>query len=68
MVTDNASTMIDLSDEFRTFQKYLRSHDSFCDLVKDLLKQFKFMGEIDYYYTLHIVREDVPDHDVLQTK
>ena len=67
-ITDNARTMIDLEDEFGTFQKYLRSHDSFWDLVKDLRKQFKFMGEMGCYYWLYIVGEDVPDHDVFQAE
>ena len=36
--------MIELDEEHGSFQKYLRSHDSFWDLVKDLRKQFKFFG------------------------
>ncbi len=67
-ITDNGRKMIDLEDEFGTLQKYLRSHDSFWDLVKDLRKQFKFMGEMDCYYWLYIVGEDVPDHDVFQAE
>jgi len=67
-ITDNARTMIDLEEEFGTFQKYLRSHESFWDLVKDLGKQFKFMGEMGCYYWLYIVGEDVPDHDVFQAE
>ena len=35
-ITDNARKMIELDEEYGSFQKYLRSHDSFWDLVKDL--------------------------------
>jgi len=28
-ITDNARRMIEIDEEFGTFQKYLRSHDSF---------------------------------------
>ena len=65
-ITDNARRMIELDEEYGSFQKYLRSHDSFWDLVKDLRKQFKFMGEMGCYYWLYVVGEDVPDHDVFE--
>jgi len=67
-ITDNARKMIELEDEFGSFQKYLRSHDSFWDLVKDLRKQFKFMGEMGCYYWLHVVGEQVPDHEVFEAE
>ena len=67
-VTDNARRMIELNDEHGTFQKYLRSHDSFWDLVKDLRKQFKFMGEMGCYYWLWVVGEDVPDHATFEAE
>lgn len=67
-ITDNARRMIELDDEFGSFQKYLRSHDSFWDLVKDLRKQFKFMGEMGCYYWLYVVGEDVPDHDQFEAE
>ena len=35
-ITDNARKMIELDEEYGSFQKYLRSHDSFWGLVKDL--------------------------------
>lgn len=67
-ITDNARRMIELEDEYGSFQKYLRSHDSFWDLVKDLRKQFKFMGEMGCYYWLYVVGEDVPDHETFQAE
>lgn len=67
-ITDNARRMIELEEEFGSFQKYLRSHDSFWDLVKDLRKQFKFMGEMGCYYWLWVVGEDVPDHETFEAE
>jgi 3-methyladenine DNA glycosylase Tag len=67
-ITDNARKMIELEDEFGSFQKYLRSHDSFWDLVGDLRKQFKFMGEMGCYYWLWVVGEDVPDHETFEAE
>lgn len=67
-ITDNARRMIELDEEHGSFQKYLRSHDSFWDLVKDLRKQFKFLGEMGCYYWLDVVGEDVPDHDAFEAE
>tara|TARA_B110000914_G_C15258986_1_gene352104 strand:+ start:66 stop:287 length:222 start_codon:yes stop_codon:yes gene_type:complete len=50
VIIDNSRRMIELDDEFGSFQKYLRSYDSFWDLVKDPRKQFKFTGEMGCYY------------------
>ena len=43
-MVSNAQRMLELDSEFSGFQKYLRSHDDFRALVKDLRKQFKFLG------------------------
>jgi 3-methyladenine DNA glycosylase Tag len=67
-ITDNARRMIELDEEHGSFQAYLRSHESFWDLVKDLRKQFKFMGEMGCYYWLYVVGEDVPEHDVFEAE
>ena len=67
-ITDNARRMIELDEEHGTFQAYLRSHDSFWDLVKDLKKQFKFLGDMGAYYWLYVVGEDVPTHDQFETE
>ena len=49
-ITDNARRIIELDEEYGTFKKYLRSHDSFWDLVRDLRKQFKFLGDMGAYF------------------
>jgi DNA-3-methyladenine glycosylase I len=59
----NAQTCIDLEDEFGDFKKYLRSHDDFEALVKDLRKQLKFLGETGIYVFLYVVGEKVPSHE-----
>ena len=65
-VVSNAQTLLDLDSEFGGFQKYLRSHGDFPSLVKDLRKQFKFLGEMGCYYYLHVVGEEVPPHEEWQ--
>ncbi len=67
-ITDNARRMIEIDEEFGTFQKYLRSHDSFWDLVRDLRKQFKFLGDMGAYYWLYVVGEEVPPHDQFEAE
>jgi DNA-3-methyladenine glycosylase I len=60
-VVDNANRIIALEREHGSFKKYLRSHDDFEALVKDLRKQFKFLGDMGSYLFLYSVREKVPD-------
>jgi 3-methyladenine DNA glycosylase Tag len=67
-ITDNARRMIELDEEYGTFQKYLRSHDSFWDLVRDLRKQFKFLGDMGAYYWLYVIGEDVPPHEQFEAE
>jgi 3-methyladenine DNA glycosylase Tag len=55
--------VLDLDDEHGGFQNYLRSHDDFGALVKDLRKNFKFLGDMGAYYFLYVVGEQVPDHE-----
>lgn len=62
-VIDNARKMIDLDEAHKGFRKYLRSHGGFEGTVKDLRKQFRFMGETGCYYFLWVVKEEVPDYD-----
>jgi len=62
-VVSNAQKLLELDAEFGGFQKYLRSHEDFPGLVKDLRKQFKFLGEMGCYYYLYVVGEEVPDHE-----
>jgi len=65
-VVSNAQRLLDLDSEFGRFQKYLRSHGDFPALVKDLRKQFKFLGEMGCYYYLYVLGEKVPPHDEWQ--
>ena len=65
-VVSNAQRLLELDSEFGGFRKYLRSHGDFPSLVKDLRKQFKFLGEMGCYYYLHVVGEEVPPHEEWQ--
>ena len=55
--------MIDLDEEHGGFKNYLRSQDSFELTVKDMRKQFKYMGDMGCYFFLYVVGESVPDHE-----
>ncbi len=60
----NARRMLDLEKEHGSFQAYLRSKgDDFNALVKDLRKNFKFLGDMGAFYFLYVVGEKVPDHE-----
>jgi 3-methyladenine DNA glycosylase Tag len=59
----NAETMLELDEEYRSFRRFLRSHDDFEALVKDLRKQFKFLGDHGAYRFLWIVGEQVPSYE-----
>lgn len=63
---NNAQRLLELDSEFGGFQTYLRSHENFPSLVKDLRKQFKFLGEMGCYYYLYVVGEEVPPHEEWQ--
>jgi len=45
------------------YKKYLRSHNDFKATVKDIRKQFKFVGEMGSYYFLYVIGEEVPPHE-----
>ncbi|MEE8159208.1 MAG: DNA-3-methyladenine glycosylase I [Dehalococcoidia bacterium] len=62
-IVGNARRMLELDKSHGGFRNYLRSHDSFEDTVKDLRKQFKFLGETGSYYFLYVVGEEVPAHE-----
>ena len=62
-VVQNARRLIELDSEFGGFQKYLRSHEDFAAVVKDLRKNFKFLGEVGCYFFLYAVGEEVPPHE-----
>jgi 3-methyladenine DNA glycosylase Tag len=59
----NAVTLLELSDQHRSFRRYLRSHDGFEDLTKDMVRNFKFLGDTGAYYVLWVVNEKVPSYE-----
>lgn len=61
-IVDNARRLIDLEEAHRGFRNYLRSHGGFDETVKDLRKNFRFMGETGCYYFLYVVGEPVPEY------
>ncbi len=62
-IVNNAQKMIDLEDEYGTFQKYLRSQGDFDATLTTIRKDFKFMGPTGIYYFLWVVGEKVPPHE-----
>ena len=62
-IVGNARRMIDLDEEHDSFKDYLRSHGDFDATVKDLRKQFKFLGEMGCYHFLYVVGEEVPSYE-----
>jgi DNA-3-methyladenine glycosylase I len=59
-IIENANRIVQLEREHGSFRTYLRSHDDFDALIKDLRKQFKFLGDMGSYLFLYTVREKVP--------
>lgn len=59
-IVHNAQRIVELDKEHNGFQNYLRSHGGFEATVKDLRKQFKFLGNMGCYYMLSVVGEEVP--------
>ena len=62
-IVHNAQRIIELDTEYGCFINYLRSNDDFYAVVKDLRKQFKFLGDTGCYFFLYVVGEQVPPHD-----
>ena len=62
-IVGNAQRIIDLDEEHGSFKDYLRSHADFDATVKNLRKQFKFLGETGCYVFLYVVGEEVPPYD-----
>ncbi len=59
-IVHNAQRIVDLDAEHGDLQGYLRSHGDFEATVKDLRKQFKFVGDVGCYHFLYVVCEEVP--------
>ena len=57
---DNAKQMLALDREYKSFQAYLRSHDTYEALTADLRRKFKYVGDVSAYYYLYRVGEKVP--------
>jgi DNA-3-methyladenine glycosylase I len=62
-IVSNAQRLLELDKTHGVFQNYLRSHGSFEELVKDLRKQFKFLGDMGVYHFLWVIGEDVPSYE-----
>jgi 3-methyladenine DNA glycosylase Tag len=62
-IVHNADRMVELEQQHGSFKKYLRSHGDFDALVRDLRKQFKFLGDMGCYYFLYVVGERVPPYE-----
>jgi DNA-3-methyladenine glycosylase I len=60
---DNAQTMIELDAEHRGFRRYLRSHEDFDATVRDLKRNFRYIGDNGAYHFLYVVGEPVPAHE-----
>ena len=65
-IVGNARRLIELDEGHGSFRDYLRSHDGFDETVKDLRRQFKFLGDTGCYYFLYVVGEKVPSHEEWQ--
>lgn len=57
---ENAKTLLRLEREHAGFANYLRSFETYDELVTDLRRQFAFLGELSAYYVLFRVGEPVP--------
>ena len=64
----NAATMLELEREFGSVRAYLQSKPDFWDLVKDMRKRFKHVGDFGAYYFLYVVGEPVPANDEFRAK
>lgn len=67
-IVGNAYHILELDRKYGSFQKYLRSFNSFEELTKDIRKQFKFLGEMGAYYFLWVVSEPVPSYEDWSSK
>ena len=58
----NAQRLIELDEEYDGIRNYLRSHGDFYAVLKDVRKQFKYMGDTGTYYWMYVLGEQVPDY------
>ena len=62
-VVSNAKKIIELDQEFGSFQKYLRSHGDFDATINAIRKDFKYMGPSGIYIFLYVIGEEVIPHE-----
>lgn len=62
-IVSNAQRMLELEDEYGSFQHYLRAHGDFDGTLTAMKKDFKFMGPTGCYFILYVVGEEVPPHE-----
>ncbi len=62
-IANNARRMLELDGTHDGFRNYLRSHAGFEELVKNLRKQFKFLGDMGACHFLWIAGEEVPPYE-----
>ncbi len=58
----NAQRLIELDEEYGGIRNYFRSQGDFYSVLKDVRKQFKYMGDTGTYYWLYVLGEEVPDY------
>ena len=58
----NAQRLIELDEKYDGIRNYLRSHGDFYAGLKDVRKQFKYLGDTGTYYWLYVLGEEVPDY------
>jgi DNA-3-methyladenine glycosylase I len=59
----NAQKLIELQEEHGgDIRNYLRAHGDLEATIKDVRKQFKYMGDTGTYYWFYAAGEDVPDY------
>jgi DNA-3-methyladenine glycosylase I len=59
---DNAQTLMELDAEYGGFRKYLRSREDFDATIRDLKRNFRYIGDSGAYHFLYAVDEPVPPH------
>ena len=62
-VVGNAARMLELEKQHGSFRAYLRSLGGFEETVKDLRKQFRFLGDMGAFHFLYVVNEEVPSYE-----
>jgi DNA-3-methyladenine glycosylase I len=67
-IVSNARKMLELDNEYGSFQKYLRSHGNFDETLQAIRRDFKFMGPTGIYVFLYIVGEDVIPHEEFEKR